>query len=344
MYNVENERMMGVTNRERVIAALEFEKPDYTPYSLGFTEQMFEKMIAYAGSDYVYSIDNHIHQFDLIKPQVEVGPERFRDEYGVVWNKSGVDKDIGVVDSLILEDPEDLDSFELPPVDEAFIREKMELMMNTAGERFRLVGIGFSLFERAWTLRGMENLLCDMITEPDFVHALLDKIMRRNLEIIDIALEYDIDGFYFGDDWGQQKGLIMGPAHWRTFIKPRLAEMYGRVHAAGKYVVQHSCGDVRDVMDDLHEVGLNLYQTFQPEIYGYDYAKQIYGKIAIWGGISTQRDLPVKTPEQIRAVTRELLAAFPHGGLVAAPTHAIPGDVPPENVEAMLEVLAAQNK
>lgn len=344
MYNRENEGLMNMTNRERVIMALEYEKPDFVPYSIGFTEQMLEKMLAYSGSDYVYSIDNHIHQFDLIKPQVEVSPEHFRDEYGVVWNKSGVDKDIGVVDKLILEDPEDLDSYELPPVDEAFVRKEMERMVNTAGERFRLVGIGFSLFERAWTLRGMENLLCDMIADPDFVHVLLDKIMRRNLAIMDIALEYDIDGFYFGDDWGQQKGLIMGPSHWRTFIKPRLAEMYGRAHASGKYVVQHSCGDLRDVMDDLYEVGLNLYQTFQPEIYGYDYAKKIYGKIAIWGGISTQRDLPVKTPDQIRAVTRQLLAAFPHGGLVAAPTHSIPGDVPPENVEAMLEVLASQNK
>ena len=86
-----------------------------------------------------------------------------------------------------------------------------------------------------------------------------------------------------------------------------------------------------------------MYNTFQPEIYGYDYAKKIDGRITIWGGISTQRDLPVKTPDEIRAVTRELLAAFPHGGLVAAPTHDIPGDARPENIEAMLDVLEHQN-
>lgn len=332
-----------MTNRERVIAALNFQQPDYTPYSVGFTGQMLDKMIAHTGrADYESTINNHICMVDLIKPQVEVGPELFRDEYGVVWNKSGVDKDIGVVDKYLLEDTGDLETFELPPVDEAFIREQMEELVGSAGDRFRVAGIGFSLFERAWTLRGMENLLCDMIAEPEFVHALLDRITRRNLEILDIALEYDIDGVYFGDDWGQQRGLIMGPHCWRTFIKPCLARLYGRVHEAGKYVAQHSCGDVREVMEDLHEVGLNMYQTFQPEIYGYDYAEKIYGKITIWGGISTQRDLPVKTPEQIRQVTRELLAAFPHGGLVAAPTHAVPGDVPPENIDAMLSVLENQ--
>ena len=171
-----------MTNRERVIAALNFQQPDYTPHSVNFTSQMLDKMIAHTGNpNYLSTINNHILMVDLIKPQVEVRPEFFRDEYGIVWNKSGADKDIGVVDKYLLEDAEDLDSLEIPPVDEAF-----------------------------------------------------------------------------------------------------------------------------------------------------------------WGGISTQRDLPVKTPEEIRRITRELLAAFPHGGLVAAPTHDVPFDVPPENIDAMLSVLRNQ--
>lgn len=56
---------------------------------------------------------------------------------------------------------------------------------------------------------------------------------------------------------------------------------------------------------------------------------QLYSKIAIWGSVSTRRDLPVKTPEEIRQVTHELLAALPHGGLLAAPAHSVPFDVPP---------------
>jgi len=331
-----------MTRRERVLSSIRFEKPDFIPYQINFTGQMREKMMNYGGSEFFDRISNHIQQVDLSKQQVSVGHELDRDEYGVVWNKSGADKDIGVIDSILLEDPCDLDSFEFPPVDEAFIRYQMELLTANAGDRFRMAGIGFSLFERAWTLRGMENLLCDMMAEPDFVHALLGKITERNLKIIDIALEYDFDCFYFGDDWGQQKGLIMGPVCWREFIKPCLAKMYGRVRGAGKYVAQHSCGDIREIMDDLYEIGLNIYNTFQPEIYGYGYAEKIYGKISIWGGVSTQRDLPVKTPDEIRVVTRELLAAFPDGGLIAAPTHDIPGDAVPENVEAMLDVFNHQ--
>ena len=120
--------------------------------------------------------------------------------------------------------------------------------------------------------------------------------------------------------------------------------MYAKVRDAGKFVAQHSCGDIRAIMEDLYGLGLNVYQTYQPEIYGLDYAAKVMrGKIAIWGGISTQRDLPDKTPEEIQEITRETLNCFKdHGGLIAAPTHAIPDDVPPENIVAMLEVLKNQ--
>ena len=332
-----------MTRRERVTAALNFKKTDYVPYSVSFTTQMENKMIAHCGNpNYVSTLNNHILFVDLIKPQVEIRPEFFRDEYGVIWNKTGVDKDIGVIDGFVINDTDEIEGLTLPPVDEAFIRERMEYIEKTAGDRFRVPAIGFSLFERAWTLRGMENLLCDMLIEPESVEMLLDKIVERNMKILDIALEYDIDAVYFGDDWGQQRGLIMGPVCWRKFIKPRIAKLYARVHAAGKYVIQHSCGDVREIMDDLYEIGLNMYQTFQPEIYGFDYAKKLYGKIAIWGGISTQHHLPCMTADEVKEVTRSLLAAFPEGGLVASPTHSVPGDVPPENIDAMMEVLDNQ--
>lgn len=329
-----------MTNKERVIAAINYAHPDYTPHNVTFTSQMYDRIVEYTGNpDYINTIDNHIDQVELIKPQIKVKSGFFMDEYGVVWNKTGADKDIGVIDHIMIDEPERLRDITIPPVDEAFIRSCMEQLVSGSPDNFRVARIGFSLFERAWTLRGMENLLCDMIAEPEFTDELLDLITQRNLQILDIALQYDIDAMYFGDDWGQQKGLIMGPRAWRRFIKPRLDKLYGRVHASHKYVIQHSCGDIRDIMPDMIELGLNVYQTFQPEIYGYDYAKQIYNKITIWGGISTQRDLPVKTPEQIKQVTRELMAAFPDGGLIAAPTHDVPSDVPPENIIAMLSVL-----
>lgn len=84
----------------------------------------------------------------------------------------------------------------------------------------------------------------DFYINPQFVHDLLDAICDYNLAQVEEALKYDIDAVYFGDDWGQQIGLIMGYDLWKEFIYPRLKRMYGRVRAAGKYVMIHSCGDV----------------------------------------------------------------------------------------------------
>lgn len=235
---------------------------------------------------------------------------------------------------------EDLESYQFPEVDEVFIRQQCEALMATNSDNFRIAAIGFSMYERLWTLMGIEDTLCNMIVDPELIHKMLNIICERNLKLLDIALQYDIDGVYFGDDWGQQRGMIMGPEKWREFIKPYVTRMYNRVKEKGKYIIQHSCGDIREIMDDLYEMGLNVYQTFQPEIYGLDYREKLYGKIAIWGGISTQYDLPFKTPEEIRNITRKTIDAFKeYGGLIVAPTHAVPHDVPVENIEAMFDII-----
>jgi uroporphyrinogen decarboxylase len=224
------------------------------------------------------------------------------------------------------------------------LRSEYDALMSSQDDTFKFGSIGFSMFERAWTLRGMENLLVDMILNPDFVEELLDAITEHNLKIIDIALEYGIDGFHFGDDWGQQRGLIMGPQHWRRYIKPMMAKLYAKAKSKGKYISQHSCGDIHEVFPDLIEIGLDVYQTVQPEIYDLPNLKKEFGNdLTFWGGISTQRLLPFEKPETVKRVTRETIAVMgKSGGFVAAPTHSIPGDVPAENVVAMLEAFQNQ--
>ena len=331
-----------MTKRERVIAAINFQKTDYIPSEVSFTTPAYEKVLAKMGPDYFATLNSHIDSVELAKPQFEIAPGYTQDEYGVVWNKTGADKDIGVIDNYLFTDWDSYNAYAMPPVDEAFIRRTCENVIALPYDTFKGAHIGFSLFERLWTMMGMENALMNMLLEPELIHRILSDICSRNLAIVDIALEYDLDFIYFGDDWGQQQGLIMGLPHWREFIKPYLTKMYAKVRSRGKYVVQHSCGDNRQIMDDLAEIGLNVYQTFQPEIYGLSYSEKIRGKIAIWGGISTQQDL-TKTPEEVRQITRATIDHFKdHGGLIIAPTHCIPGDIPADNIVAMFEVILNQ--
>ncbi len=329
-----------MTRREAVICALRHEEPPCLPYHVEFTSQEAERMTAATGdSDYASKCGSFLHymQYWGYPTEKERGSERFTDDFGVTWNRSGVDRDIGVIDDPVIGEP-DLSLYPTPFLNEARIRSECERLLAAREDRFCFAGIGFSLFERLWSYTGMEDALVYMIAEPAFTHALLDRILDFNLRVIDILNDYPFDAVYFGDDWGQQRGMIMGPALWREFLKPRLAEMYRRAKKNGKFVIQHSCGDIEAVFPDLIEIGLDCYQTVQPEIYDLPSIKRKYGdRLAFWGAISTQKDLPVRTPDELREIIRRTAEIMrPGGGYILAPTHAVPQDVPPENVEAML--------
>ena len=334
-----------MTPRERVYRAIHFEETDIVPYHVTFTTGAHRKLAEYCGDlRFKQKIGNHLAMLShgRVSPWKEVKPGYFQDEWGVIWNRT-VDRDIGCVNNQVLPKPT-LKNFRLPDSDFPGLRELYSSFVESNQERFRVASIGFSLFERAWTLRGFEQLLVDMLEAPAFVHELLDCITEFNLAQIDLALAYDIDGMRFGDDWGSQAGLIMGPALWREFIKPRINRMYEHVHQQHRLVMIHCCGDVKEILPDLVEVGVNIFNPFQPEVMDIFQTKQRYhNQLSFFGGISVQRLLPLGTPEEVRRETRRLLSTLGKGGgYIASPSHDIPVDVPPENMAAMIEVLSSQ--
>jgi uroporphyrinogen decarboxylase len=332
-----------VNKREVVKAVLEGQKPPYVPWSCGFTEEAKAKLQHHYGpvdledalQNHLLDLGNGIGFFDSLDQ------DRVQDVFGVVWNRS-VDKDIGAVEGCVLPEPT-LKGYTFPdPLDPRFFAD-IPARFARYGDRFRAFQVGFSLYERAWTLRGMQNLLTDFYDHPAFVRELLRTIADFNLAQVREALTYDIDAVYFGDDWGQQHGLQMGPRLWRQFIYPELERMYGVVRAAGKYVFIHSCGDVDELFDELVGIGLNCFNPFQPEVM--DVAalhRQYRGRLAFHGGLSTQQTLPYGTVEDVRRETEKLLAMGREGGYIFAPAHDVEGDVPLENMLAFLEVVQNQ--
>ena len=337
-----------MTRRERVINSLNHKESDLIPYHADFTMQEYEKIAAYTGNAHFSDgAGLHLSYLQYCGWPTELTDRKgyFQDDFGVIWNRTGADKDIGVITSPVINVP-DMSLWKEPKLDENRLRQEYRFLLGSSDDRFTLASIGFSMFERAWSLCGMENLLIYMIEEPAFTHALLDAICDYNLKIIRIANQYPFDGFFWGDDWGQQKGLIMGPALWREYIKPRMKRMYQEVKKAGRYVFQHSCGDIQELFPDLIEIGLDCYQTFQPEIYPIESIKKDFGgQLCFWGGISTQQLLPYASPDQVKAETIRIMQIMgQNGGYIAAPTHAVPGDVPPENILAMFDVFMHQEK
>jgi uroporphyrinogen decarboxylase len=346
-----------MNNRERVLAAITHRQPDRVPYNVEFTWKAHAKMVEYTGDpDFAAKLGNCLTILGC-EPKgswQEVRPDVWRDQFGVEWDRH-VDKDIGVVCNRLVT-PENLATFHFPDpddpsrygrYDEVLAKPRTLARPRTSrdrGDRFVVVNYGFSLFERGWTLAGEENLLMAMATDKRFAHALLDKVLDFNLRIIDNVCRYEVDAMMFGDDWGYQRGVVMGPRLWREFIKPRIRQMYGRVKAAGKFVFIHSCGKVDGLFPDLIECGVDVFNPFQPEVIDVFDAKQRYGhSLSFYGGISTQQTLPYGTVAQVRDEVRRLLDVVgANGGYIAAPAHAIPGDARPENIAAMIEVLQNQ--
>jgi uroporphyrinogen decarboxylase len=180
---------------------------------------------------------------------------------------------------------------------------------------------------------------------PEFVHELMEAITRYNITQIEKACTYDIDGVELGDDWGQQRGLIMGYDAWKEFIYPYLKKTYKSIRDKGKYVFIHSCGDVDELFDDLVEIGVDCFNPFQPEVMDtYSIINQYHGKMSFWGGLSIQKILPFGTRDEVIAETLSLLNAGKAGGYILAPSHAVEGDTPVENIIAFIGTAKGQLK
>ncbi len=327
-----------MTCKERVTAALRFEEADAIPYNVSVDPEVAARLDAHYGARERWPrYENHFAGSGWQWRTVELGGGRFQDAFGVVWDNSNIFH----IHEPLLKEPS-LEGVTFPEIVREEEMPALREWCRQNADRFTLYGLGMLFFERAWALRGFENILMDFALSPAFVEELFDRLMYLHLDALDRLLAIpELDAIRFGDDFGQQRGLIMGPQHWRRYLKPRLARMYGKVRAAGKVVAIHSCGDNSEILGDLIDIGVQILNPAQPEAMDLYALKRQYGRQVVFnGGIGTQGILPQGTPDQVRAevrrVARELGAG---GGLVMETTKPILPGVPTANAIACLETM-----
>jgi len=214
-------------------------------------------------------------------------------------------------------------------------------LLRDNSDKYILAMIYCSHFEKANSARSIENFLADMAGEKETSRKFLNRLIDRNMVMLENFLcAPEIDGVLLGSDWGSQRDLLMSPAVWQDLIRPGEQREYDLVHGYGKDVWIHSCGNIEKVIPSLVEMGMDVLNPVQPEAMDIAALKEKFGaRLSFWGGISTQQALPFGTPDEVKREARRVRDIMGrNGGYILSPSQEIQGDVPAENVLALLEV------
>ena len=374
-----------MTSRRRVLAALDHQEPDRVPIDLGGNQTgihkgAYEALVRHLGFDEELVIMDAVQQ--LARPS-EAVLERLRvdtryvsagapegwtggivesvrdgrrwhdltDEFGVTWSMpEDAPLYMDITHHPLAEATlADLADHPWPRGDDPSrffgLRERaLELRRETP---YAVVsGISGVVYEICWYMRGLEQWLCDMLIQPEFCAALLDRTLAFWMGWFRLFLDEVgdvVDVIMIGDDLAGQDGPLFRPAFYREVVQPRHRELvqYIRSRTSAK-VWYHTCGACADLVPDLLANGIQILNPVQISAAGMDPAalKRRFGRdLVFWGGaIDSQHVLPVASPQEVREDVRRRLEIWkPGGGYVFNNVHNIQAGVPPANIVALYD-------
>ena len=306
-----------MTKKEYVKAAIQHKATDRVPYLIDFCPDAWEVLKNELGEIPSGLIDNYVHGVGI-----------------PWWNWHQLESDWSGMDTPISK------AKVIGGGNYDGLADSIRSVSDNTG-KYILVMIYGSHFEKAYFSRGIENFLADMAGDPKFAKKLLNTIIEKNMVMLENVLTIlEIDGILLGSDWGSQRGLLMSPSVWEDMIAPGEQREYELVHSYGKDVWVHSCGCIDVIIPRLVEMGLDVLNPVQPECMDIQMLKQNYGdKLSFWGGISTQDTLPYGTPDEVKKEARRVRDIMSkNGGYILSPSQSLQGDVPVENILALMEV------
>ncbi|MHC4579977.1 MAG: uroporphyrinogen decarboxylase family protein [Planctomycetota bacterium] len=374
-----------MTSRQRVLKALNHEIPDRVPIDLGGFQtgihaKAYAELIDHLGIEDEIAILDPVQQ--LAVPCEELlerfgvdiryicahGPDSFQggieqnerdgrlwhdltDEFGVVWSMPDDQQLYMDISHHPLADARvaDLADYPFPsgsdPTRFTSVRQQALELRNETPYAIS-TGIGGVVYEICWYMRGLERWFTDMMDNPAFCEALLDRTLTFWIDYYTgfMAEVGDlVDVVMIGDDVGGQWGPLFSPGFYREIVKPRQKKLVGHIKSLTEAKIwYHTCGSVAEYIPDLLDNGIDILNPVQISAENMDAAelKARYGeKLTFWGGaIDTQHVLPFVTPSQIREhVLRNLEIFKPNGGYVFNNVHNIQVGVPAGNIVALFD-------
>jgi uroporphyrinogen decarboxylase len=349
-----------MNSRERVATALNHMQPDRCPMQLSFTPEFRERLLhslqpksfgldtkaqaleRYLGADMLLASVGWMNSY------YHTG-NTYVDEWGVGWKAVEYVTPYGhgrytEVAQNPLADDAAISSYKAPDPHRAELYAPARELISAFKQDHWIVGVTkTTIFECAWGLRGLEQLMMDFILDPDLADAVLDIPYQYHLEAAKQLVRDGVDMIWIGDDVGSQRGMLISPDTWRRFLKPRMASFIQDLHAINNDIVvaYHTDGAIDPIVADLVEIGLDVLNPIQPNCMDIHVLKQTYGKnLSFWGGIDQQNLLPFLSPQEVYSETKRIMGVLGEdGGYIVGPTHNVQLDVPLENFWAMVNAI-----
>ncbi len=358
--------------RDRVLTALNHQKPDRCPMQVSFTPEFATRLkqdlgLTAAdthnphGGGNTYALERALGQDMLLTSvgwansyyatETYAAPNSatYTDEWGITWRNSPYQTPfgVGVYTEMVghpLADEAAITGYQPPNPTRPELYAEAQRVMAEYKNDYWLVGVTVTtIFETAWALRGYEQTLLDFALNPELIDELFNIPFNYHLAAAKKLVELGVDMIWTGDDIGAQRQMLISPATWRKHLKPKMATFFAQLKAINPNlkIAYHSDGNIEPIIPDLIEIGLDVLNPIQPQSMDPAAIKQKYGhNLCFWGSIDEQYTLPFGTPAQVQAeVQARLQTLGANGGLILGPTHHVQLDTPLENFWAMINAI-----
>lgn len=343
-----------MNKKERFYRVLKREKLDRLPVQLDFSPKALDKvaknwgidnkeeeLLDFLGNHIVYAYMDDV--YNKIKIRENFDKRILYDEWGIGWDTQ--QEGLFIADHP-LDNIENYQHYKFPELDKKDLFKSAKKKIEKYSNDYIVCSYHvLCLFERAWSLRGLENFMIDMMSRSNFVNDLLDRITGYQIKVAEKYVELGVTCARTGDDYGGQSSMLFSPELWRKLFKPRLEKIWDVYKKADIPVILHSCGNVEPIIPDLIEMGLDVLHPLQPEAMSVEELSQKYGKdLSFYGGLSIQKVLPLGSPEDVKEDVKKCIEVLgKNNGYIIGPANSITSDVPLKNIEALISSIDKYN-
>lgn len=336
-----------MTSVERVMCVLRNQEPDRIPHFEWIIDHKVREAICPGSSLEEFTVRMDLDAI-LTGPDFKkepVGPQRHRNEWGVIVEKSEEEHGFPVESPIRTLD--DLRTYQPPDPHAPGRYDSLKRLV----QRYKgKLAIGVHLndvFSIPRYLAGFENLLMATVTEPELVRRLVDMSVEINLELAKEVARCGADFIFTGDDYASAERPFMSPKAFREFFYPSLKRVIAGFHAVGLPVIKHTDGNIRPLLDLILDTGIDCLDPIDP-IAKMDIGemKEKYGRrVALKGNVDCAHTLTFGTEQQVVEETRQVIRkAAAGGGLILSSSNSIHSSVKPGNYLAMWNALRMYGK